>query len=109
MFKGGFGPGNMQNLMRQAQKLQAEMQEKNEKAEQELNETVLTASSGGGMVSCEISGKCKIKSLTINKDAVDPNDVEMLEDMVIACVNDAIDKVKELEKSLKPNLPGGLF
>lgn len=109
MYKGGFGPGNIQNLMKQAQKMQAEMQAQNEKAEEQLAETTLTATSGGGMVEVQITGKRKITSVKINPQAVDPDDVEMLEDLVLSCVNEAIAKADELEKQLKPSMPGGLM
>lgn len=109
MYKGGFGPGNIQNLMKQAQKMQAEMQAQTEKAEEQLSETILTATSGGGMVQVEITGKRKITSVKINPQAVDPDDVEMLEDLVLSCVNEAIVKADELEKELKPTMPGGIM
>ena len=110
MYKGfgGMGGGNMQNLMRQAQKMQEEMIKKQKEAEEKLESTVLSASSGGGMVTCEITGSKKITAIKINPDAVDPDDVEMLEDMILACVNEAINKADELEKELKPNLLGGM-
>lgn len=106
---GGMNPGNMQNLMRQAQKMQAELQEQSEKAEQELQNATLTASSGGGMVTVEVSGLKKVKSIKINPQAVDPDDVEMLEDLVLSATNEALAKAQELEEKLKPNVPGGLF
>ena len=110
MFKnfGGMGGGNMQNLMRKAQKMQEEMLRKQQEADEKLENTVLTASSGGGMVTVEITGNKKITSVKIKPEAVDPDDVEMLEDMVLACVNEAISKADELEKELKPNLLGGM-
>lgn len=110
MFKGmGFGGGmNMQNLMRQAQKMQADMQEKMEKAEEELENTTLTGTSGGGMVEVTCTGKKKITSVSIKPEIVDPDDIEMLEDLVVAAVNDAINKADELEKSLKGDMPSGL-
>lgn len=108
MYKGGFnmGGGNMQNLLKQAQKMQAEMQAQQEKAEQELEAATIKATAGGGMVSVEMSGKGEVKTLKINPQAVDPDDVEMLEDLVIACINDAIKQVKELEEKLKPTTNG---
>ncbi len=110
MYKGfgGMGGGNMQNLMRQAQKMQEEMIKKQKEAEEKLESTVLSASSGGGMVTCEITGSKKITAIKIKPEAVDPDDVEMLEDMILACVNEAINKADELEKELKPNLLGGM-
>ena len=98
----------MQNLMRQAQKMQEEMQKKQQEAEEKLESTVLTASSGGGMVTVEVTGSKKITSVKINPAAVDPDDVEMLEDMILASVNEALAKADELEKELKPNLLGGM-
>lgn len=105
-FNGGFGGGaNMQQLMRQAQKMQADMVAKQEAVEKELQETVLTASTAGGMVSIEITGKREIVSLKIKPEAVDPDDVEMLEDMVVACVNEGLNKVTELENKLNGDMP----
>lgn len=105
---GGMGGGNMQNLMRQAQKMQEEMIRQQKEAEEKLANTVLSASSGGGMVTVEITGDKKITSVKIKPEAVDPDDVEMLEDMIQACVNEAISKANELEKEVKPNLLGGM-
>lgn len=111
MMKGGFGmnPGNMQNLMRQAQKLQADMAAKAEKAEEELENATITASSGGGMVTITMNGKRQLQSIRIKPEVVDADDVEMLEDLVLSCVNDAILQADKLEEKLKPNLPNGLF
>ena len=105
---GGMGGGNMQNLMRQAQKMQEEMLRQQKEAEEKLANTVLSASSGGGMVTVEITGDKKITSVKIKPEAVDPDYVEMLEDMIQACVNEAISKANELEKEVKPNLLGGM-
>ena len=105
---GGMGGGNIQNLMRQAQKMQEEMIRQQKEAEEKLANTVLSASSGGGMVTVEITGDKKITSVKIKPEAVDPDDVEMLEDMIQACVNEAISKANELEKEVKPNLLGGM-
>ena len=108
MFKGNFGFGggaNMQQLMRQAQKMQQDMVQKQEAINKELEETVLTSTSAGGMVTLEITGKREIVSLKIKPEAVDPDDVEMLEDMVVACVNEGLNKVKELEDKLNGDMP----
>ena len=94
--------------MRQAQKMQEEMLRQQKEAEEKLANTVLSASSGGGMVTVEITGDKKITSVKIKPEAVDPDDVEMLEDMIQACVNEAISKANELEKEVKPNLLGGM-
>lgn len=102
---GGFGGGNMQQLMRQAQK----MQENLAKAQEELDEKVYEASSGGGMVSCKVSGKRELLSISIKPEAVDPDDVEMLEDMVLAAVNEALRLGEETrEKAMSALAPGGM-
>ena len=110
MYKGmNFGGGmNMQSLMKQAQKMQQEMQDKMEKAQEELENTVLTGSSGGGMVEVECTGLKKITAVRIKPEIVDPDDIEMLEDLVVAAVNEAVSKADELEKSLKGDMPAGL-
>ena len=88
-----FGGGmNMQNMIRQAQKMQAEMTKKNE----ELAQTELVGVSGGGMVEITITGKNEIKAVRIKKEAVDPDDVEMLEDLVLSAIRDAQYKANQL-------------
>ena len=82
----GMPGGNMQQLMRQAQK----MQEQLAKTQEALDEKEYEASSGGGMVTCKVSGKREVTSLVIKPEAVDPDDVEMLEDLVKAAVNEAL-------------------
>ena len=104
MYKNFGGMGNMQNLMRQAQKMQEDLKQKQQEAEEKLSSTVLSARAGGGMVTCEITGKKQITAIKIKPEAVDPDDVEMLEDMILACVNEAINKADELEKELKPDM-----
>ncbi len=90
---GGFGGGNqMQNLMRQAQKMQAEMQ----KAQEELEELEVEGSSGGGLVSVTMTAKKVVTSISIKPDAVDTEDLTMLEDLLIAALNDAYDKADEV-------------
>ncbi|MBN1778583.1 MAG: YbaB/EbfC family nucleoid-associated protein [Clostridiales bacterium] len=107
---GGFGGGggNMQQLMRQAQKLQEQMA----RTQQELDEREYTAQAGGGMVSVTASGKGVLKSVAINPECVDPDDVEMLQDMILAAVNEAVRLGKEAqEKELGKLTPGmgGMF
>ena len=106
---GGFGGPNMQQLMRQAQKMQQQM----EKAQEELEAMEYEASAGGGMVICKVSGKREILSLTIKPEAVDPDDVEMLQDMVMAAVNEALRAGEEnREKTMGAMAPkgmGGMF
>ena len=106
----GFGGGpNMQQLMRQAQKMQEQMQ----KAQEALDEQVYEASAGGGMVSCKVSGKRELLELTIKPEAVDPDDVEMLQDMILAAVNEALrageKNREETMGKLAPAGMGGLF
>ena len=106
---GGFGGGNMQQLMRQAQK----MQENLAKAQEELDAKEYEATSGGGMVTCKVSGKRELLSLSIKPEAVDPDDVEMLEDMVMAAVNEALRMGEENREkvmgALTPARMGGLL
>ncbi len=91
-----FGGGmNMQNMLKQAQKMQADMERK----KQELAETELVGVSGGGMVEVTISGTNEIKAVRIKPEAVDPDDVEMLEDLVLSAIRDAQNKAKELSNS----------
>ncbi len=103
---GGFGGGaNMQQLMRQAQKMQQQM----EQAQKELDEKEYEASAGGGMVTCKVSGKREVLSLSIKPEAVDPEDVEMLQDLVIAAVNEALRAGEETrEKVMGALAPGGM-
>lgn len=92
-YGGGFGGGNqMQNLMRQAQKMQEEMQ----KAQVELEETEIEGSSGGGLVKVIMNAKKVVSAVEINPDAVDIDDITMLEDLIIAALNDAYAKAEEL-------------
>ncbi|MBQ7307310.1 MAG: YbaB/EbfC family nucleoid-associated protein [Clostridia bacterium] len=101
----GFGNmGNMQQLMRQAKKMQEELQEKQE----ELNETEITGSVAGGMVEVIMYGDKTLKSIKIKPEAVDPDDIEMLEDLIISAFNDAIEQVDELKEELFGNMPQGL-
>lgn len=101
---GGFGGPNMQQLMRQAQKMQEQMT----KAQEELDEQVYEASAGGGMVSCKVSGRRELLELTIKPEAVDPDDVEMLQDMVVAAVNEAMRKAEADSAQNMSKLTGGL-
>ncbi len=106
---GGFGGGaNMQQLMRQAQKMQQQMTEMQEKLDAQEYE----ASSGGGMVSVKVSGKRELMSITINPQVVDPDDVEMLEDLIKAAVNEALrageDAREQAMGRMAPGM-GGMF
>lgn len=89
----GFGGGNqMQNLMKQAQKMQEEMQ----KAQAELEEMEIEGSAGGGLVKVTMTAKKVVQSLTINPDAVDTEDLTMLEDLIIAALNDGYEKAEKV-------------
>ena len=103
-FPGGMGMGNMNNLMKQAQKMQRPMEE----SQKELEEKEFTASSGGGAVEITINGKKEITKVKLSKDAVDPDDVEMLEDLIMAACNEAIGKVEEASSSVMGKLAGGI-
>ena len=101
----GFGGGpNIQQLMRQAQKMQEQMQ----KAQEELDEKVYEASAGGGMVTCKVSGKRELLEIAIKPEAVDPDDVEMLQDMVLAAVNEALRTANDTTEREMSKLTGGL-
>ncbi len=98
------GQPNLNQMMQQVQKMQADMA----KAQEELKHEVVEASAGGGMVTVKISGELELKELTIDPDAVDPEDVEMLQDMVQAAVNEAIRSAQELAASKMNAAAGGL-
>ncbi len=99
---GGFGGANLGNLMRQAQKMQEDMM----KAKKELEESEFSSSVGGGMVEAKMMGSRQLKSIKINPQVVDPDDVEMLEDLVTSAVNDCLGQIERKEKETMPNMPG---
>lgn len=101
---GGFGGMNMGQLMKQAKKMQEEM----EKSQEELGAKEFEASAGGGAVTVKVTGSKQIKEMKIQKDAVDPDDVEMLQDLIITCTNEALRKVDEAQAAQmgKYNIPG---
>jgi DNA-binding YbaB/EbfC family protein len=98
------GQPNLGNMMKQVQKMQADMA----KAQEELRNEVVEASAGGGMVVVKISGDLELKELRIDPEAVDPEDVDMLQDMVQAAVNEAIRAAQELATSKMNAAAGGL-
>ena len=100
-FPGGM-PGNMNNLMKQAQRMQRQMEE----SKKALEEKEFTATSGGGAVEVVVSGKKDLKSITISPDAVDPDDVEMLQDMILVAVNEAVKQVDEESEKLFGGMGG---
>lgn len=101
---GGMGGGNMQQLMRQAQK----MQEQLAKTQEELDTREYEAQSGGGMVTCKINGKRELLSLNIKPEAVDPEDVEMLEDLIVAAVNEALRLGEDTREKAMSSVTGGM-
>ena len=95
---------NMQQLLQQAQKLQQEMLA----AQESLKDEVVEASAGGGMVTVQVTGDLHVKSITIQPDAVDPEDIELLQDMVLAATNEALRSAQELASSKLGGIAGGL-
>lgn len=97
-------PGNMGNMMKQMQQMQKNM----EKMQRELEEKTVDASSGGGAVSVTVSGKKNLVSIKIDPDVVDEDDIEMLEDLVLAAVNEGMNKAEEMIASEMRKATGGL-
>ena len=102
--RAGGGAKDMQKQLRQLQAMQAEMEEK----QAELEKKELTTTAGGGAVQVTINGKKEITGLVIDKDVVDPDDVEMLQDLVTAAVNEAIRQITELEETEMNSITGAL-
>ena len=102
---GGFGGGaNMQQLMRQAQKMQQQMAE----AEERLEAAEYEAASGGGMVQVKVSGKRELTEITIDPEVVDPDDIEMLQDLILAAVNEALRKGEEAREATMSQMAPGM-
>jgi len=99
-FGGGFGGANMQQLMRQAQKMQEDMT----RIREEIDATEYTSSVGGGMVEVTIYGNKTVKSVKIKPEVVDPEDVEMLEDLVASAIGDALAKIADDERNKLPHI-----
>ncbi len=95
---------NMNSMMKQAQKLQKKMMQ----TQAELATKTIEASAGGGMVKVIANGAQKIESITLEKEIIDPEDVEMLQDLILAAVNDALNKSQEMVSSEMSKLTGGL-
>ncbi|MBR3995454.1 MAG: YbaB/EbfC family nucleoid-associated protein [Clostridia bacterium] len=100
----GGGPGNMQSMIKQAQKMQADM----EALQQELNEKEYDISAGGGAVSVKINGKKEIISVKLSEEIVDPDDIETLEDTLVAAINEAIKKVEETNGDAMNKITGSI-
>ena len=102
-FPGGM-PGNMNNLMKQAQRIQRQMEE----AQKELEEKEVTATAGGGAVEVTVSGKHEVTKIKLSEEVVDPDDIEMLEDLIMAATNEAFRKLDEESQSSMAKITGGM-
>ena len=98
------GMGNMNNMIKQAQKMQQDML----KMQEEIEQQSVEATSGGGAVSVKMSGKKVLEEIKINPEVVDADDVEMLEDLILVAVNDALKKVDDINQSKMSQLTGGM-
>ena len=103
-FPGGGGMGNMNNLMKQAQKMQRQMEEK----QKELEAKEFTATAGGGAVEGTVSGKREVTKVKLAEEVVDPDDIEMLEDLIVAATNEALRQIDEATGSAMSKLTGGM-
>ena len=103
-FPGGMMPGNMNNLMKQAQKMQKQMEE----TTKELEEKEYEATAGGGVVKVKINGKKEVTEVHLEEEAVDKDDIEMLEDLIMAAVNEALRMQDEDQKNQLGKITGGL-
>ncbi len=101
---GGFGGMNINQLMKEAKKMQADL----EKSQEELQAKEFEATAGGGAISVKVGGNKEIKEINISKDVVDPDDVEMLQDLILTCINEALRKVDSAQSASmgKFNIPG---
>ena len=102
-FPGGMMPGNMNNMLKQAQRMQRQMEEQ----QKELEEKEFTGTAGGGAVSITMNGKKEVQSVKIDPDACDPEDVETLEDLVTAAINDVIGKIDGASNEAMSKFSGG--
>ena len=103
-FPGGGMPGNMNNLMKQAQRMQRQMEE----TQKDLETKEFTAKAGGGAVEVTCTGKKEITKVKLDKEVVDPDDVEMLEDLVMAAANEALRMADEASADVMSKMTGGL-
>ena len=103
-FLGGGIPGNMNNLMKQAQRMQRQMEE----SQKEMETKEFSAKAGGGAVEVTVTGNREVKKVTIDKEVVDPDDVEMLEDLIMAATNEALRMVEDANADMMNSLTGGL-
>ena len=103
-FPGGGMPGNMANLMKQAQKMQRQMEEQ----QKELETKEFTAAAGGGAVEVTVSGKKEVVKVKLAEEVVDPDDIEMLEDLIVAATNEALRKMDEISQQSMSKITGGM-
>ena len=104
-FPGGMGmPGNMNNLMKQAQKMQRQMEE----GQKELEAKAFSAKAGGGAVEVTVSGKKEVLKVQLSQEVVDPDDIEMLQDLIMAATNEALRMADEANNELMGKMTGGL-
>ena len=103
-FPGGGMPGNMSNLMKQAQRMQRQMEE----SQKELETKEFSAKAGGGAVEVVVLGNKTVKSVTISPEAVDPDDVEMLQDLIVAATNEAMKLADDASGEMMNKMTGGL-
>ena len=104
MARGGFPGGNMNNMMKKVQKMQKELA----RAQQELEEKEFSSTAGGGVIEAVVNGKKELVKINIDEDVVDPEDTEMLEDLVVAAVNDALKKADEYTQREMGKLTGNI-
>ena len=103
-YPGGMMPGNMNNLMKQAQRMQRQMEE----GQKELEVKEFTATAGGGAVEVKVNGKKEIVSVKLTEEVVDPDDIEMLQDLIVAATNEALRQAEEAASDLMGKMTGGL-
>lgn len=103
-FGGGMMPGNMNNILKQAQKMQENMQ----KMQAELEAKEIEASVGGGAVTVKVNGKKEVLDITIKPEVVDPDDIEMLQDLVLSAVNEALRNVDDMQAAQMSKATGGM-
>ena len=102
-FPGGM-PGNMNNLMKQAQRMQRQMEE----SQRELEAAEFTAKAGGGAVEVTVTGKKQVTNIVLSKDVVDPDDIEMLQDLILAAINEAMKLADDASANMMNKMTGGL-
>ena len=103
-FPGGAMPGNMNNLMKQAQRMQRQMEE----GQKALETKEFTATAGGGAVEVTVSGKKEIVRVKLSEEVVDPDDIEMLQDLIVAATNEALKQAEEASAQMMGMMTGGL-